>query len=345
MTTALIVLNSGPLATIQDLGRFGFQRYGVPVSGALDPVSLRLANAVAGNSQSAAAIEMVAAGAIFEVEGPSIRVALGGIGATLEITDGGVTRSFPAFRSVTVRHGETIAVLRPPLASCCYLAIEGGIDLPPVLRSHATYLRGGFGGLNGRALRAGDRLPLGLAEAKERTEAGLSQAIAFDDDAPIRVVLGPQADMMTDAAIDAFLTAPFTVSRESDRMGMRLDGPRLAHRDGYNIASDGIATGAIQVPGDGRPILLLPDRQTTGGYPKIATVASADIARVARRRPGDTLCFRAVSVHEAEVARREAETTIEALIKGMGTIREEGFINLSALYTENIVSGVHHEPE
>ena len=340
MTAFLKVLNGGPLATIQDLGRFGFQRFGVPVSGALDPVSFRLANAVVGNPQSTAAVEMLAAGAIFEVEGPSVRVAVGGIGATLEVTDGGATRSFPAFRSVTARRGETIAVLRPPLASCCYLAIEGGLDLAPVLKSRSTYLRGGFGGFFGRALRAGDRLPLCQPEAQARNESGLAHMPALDGDEPIRVVLGPQADMMTEQAIETFLGSPFVVSRESDRMGMRLDGPRLAHRDGYNIISDGIATGAIQVPGDGRPILLLADRQTTGGYPKIATVASADIARVARRRPGDRMHFRAVTVREAEAARRELERTIDREVAAIASIREAGIINLAALYAENIVSGV-----
>jgi len=333
------------MATIQDRGRIGYQRYGVPVSGALDPVSFRLANAAAGNRQSIATIEMIAAGAIFEVEGPSVRVALGGPGATLEVTDDGTTRSFPALRSVMARHGAIIAVLRPPLASLCYLAVEGGFDLAPVMGSRSTYLRGRFGGFHGRALQAGDRLPLAERSAPQRPEFGLIAPSDLDHDEPIRVVLGPEADMMTGSAIDAFLSQPFAVGRETDRMGMRLDGPRLSHRDGFNIPSDGVATGSIQVPGDGRPIVLLADRQTTGGYPKIATVASADIARIARRRPGDRVRFRAISVKEAETARRELERRIEGIAAEPKPIREDGAVDLAALYEENIVSGVHHEIE
>ncbi|MFO1188183.1 MAG: biotin-dependent carboxyltransferase family protein [Alphaproteobacteria bacterium] len=353
MTTCLRVLNGGIMATIQDRGRIGYQRYGVPVSGALDPVSFRLANAAAGNRQSAAAIEMIAAGAIFEVEGPSVRVALGGLGATLEVTDDGTTRSFPALRSVTARHGATIAVLRPPLVSCCYLAVEGEFDLAPVMGSQSTYLRGHFGGFHGRALRPGDRLPLVRRSAKERREFGLMAPpdpghpdLGHPDlghDEPIRVVLGPQADAMTQAALEVFLSQPFAVGRETDRMGMRLDGPRLSHRDGFNIPSDGVTTGSIQVPGDGRPIVLLVDRQTTGGYPKIATVASADIARIARRRPGDPVRFRAISVQEAEAARRDLERRIEDIAARREPIREDGAVDLAALYEENIVSGVHRD--
>jgi len=345
VTAWLRVLDAGILATVQDRGRYGYQRYGVPVSGALDPVSFGLANAAVGNGPDEAAIELLAGGATFAVEGRSARVAAGGIGASLEIADGGTTRGFPAFRSVTVRQGGTITVPRPSCASCCYLAIEGGIDVAPVLQSRSTYLRGGFGGFEGRALRPGDRLPLMRTAADRRHERALDRPIAPDPSAPIRVVLGPQAEMMTDAAIETFLSSSFAVGRDSDRMGMRLDGPRLAHRGGFDIASDGIATGAIQVPGDGRPILLLADRHTAGGYPKIAAVVSADIARVARKRPGDRLRFRAVSVAEAEDARRQAEKALADLVAAIAPVPEDGLVNLSALYAANIVSGIHHEPD
>ncbi len=201
-------------------------------------------------------------------------------------------------------------------------------------------MRGGIGGFSGRMLRAGDEVPLALDAAGGHPELALRNPPAPDRDQPVRIVLGPQQDYFTAAAIDLLLSADYVVSKSADRMGMRLDGPTLAHRDGYNIVSDGIATGAIQVPGSGQPIVLLADHQTTGGYPKIATVISADLPVIGQRRPGDKIRFAAVSVAEAEQARRDQEAALAALIAGMSPAPVARGLNLDSLYQLNLISGV-----
>jgi allophanate hydrolase len=225
-------------------------------------------------------------------------------------------------------------------AACCYLAVEGGFAVERCLASASTYARGGFGGLDGRALQAGDLLPLAREQATERAEFGLAEPPQSSREWPIRIVLGPQQDYFTEAALKSLVRDEFVVSKQSDRMGMRLDGPTLAHRDGYNIVSDGIATGAIQVPGSGQPILLLADHQTTGGYPKIATVISADIPVVGRRKPGDPIRFIAVEVAEAERLCREAEADFQALVANLAPLRPTGELDASRLFEANLISGV-----
>ena len=185
-------------------------------------------------------------------------------------------------------------------SSCAYLAVEGGVAVPLVLGSASTYLRAGLGGFEGRALRQGDLVPLAVERASERPEQRLPTPLPATADQPIHVILGPQQEYFADEAVTTLLDAEFRISTNADRMGMRLDGPRLCHRQGWDIVSDAIATGAIQVPGSGQPILLLADHQTTGGYPKIAAVISADLPVVGRRRPGDAIRFAAVTVEEAE---------------------------------------------
>src|SRR3546814_518081 len=181
-------------------------------------------------------------------------------------------------------------------------------------------MRAGLGGFAGRALQAGDRLPLHDAAAEEGDEHELVDSFDYGS-GPVRVVLGPQEDRFTAAGIATFLSEPYTVTKEADRMGLRLDGLVIEHTSGADIASEGLVTGCIQVPGNGRPIILMADRQTTGGYTKIATVISADLPRCGWLKPGDSLNFATVTVAEAEAARREQETRIRALIGG---IREIG---------------------
>jgi biotin-dependent carboxylase-like uncharacterized protein len=225
-------------------------------------------------------------------------------------------------------------------SACGYLAIQGGLALARVLGSHSTYTRGRIGGFEGRALGAQDALPLAQSAAETRAEVRLS---ALPDLAPpdrVRVVLGPQDTYFTEAAVATFLEDSFVVSKEADRMGLRLEGPALTHARGYNIASDGIATGAIQVPGSGHPIIMLADHQTTGGYPKIATVISADLPAVGRLRPGDTIRFRAVTTTEAEAARRVLEADIKQRARIVVPAIEVGTLNETALYAGNLVSGI-----
>lgn len=304
----------GLSTTVQDLGRTGHQRFGVPVSGALDPLALRLANALVGNPPGMAALEILALGPTLTVEADSVRVALVGSGVGLRI-DG---IEIPAGRSATASRGARIAVGGFTDAASCILAIEGGFDLAPCMGSLATYVRGGFGGFEGRALKAGDLLPLTLAAATPGPER---KAPPIDyGSGPIRVVLGPQEDWFEPASVERFFAEPYMITAEADRMGMRLEGAKLAHSKGFNIVSDGIAPGHIQVPGTGQPIVLLADRQTVGGYPKIGAVIGADLPRLGRMRPGDAIRFAQVEVADAEAARRSQEMAFAKLVKAIGPV-------------------------
>ena len=223
---------------------------------------------------------------------------------------------------------------------CCYLVVEGGIAVLPVLGSVSTYVRAGLGGLDGRALQQGDVMPLGLLQAGDGGERHLPNPLPPTADQPIRIVPGPQQEYFTEDAVATLLSAEFRVSGQADRMGLRLDGPQLRHRAGWDIVSDAIPTGAIQVPGSGQPILLLADHQTTGGYPKIATVISADLPVVGRRRPGDALRFAAIEVAAAEELYREEERRLKALIAAIEPLPQGGGIDLGSLYAGNLISGV-----
>jgi biotin-dependent carboxylase-like uncharacterized protein len=218
-----------------------------------------------------------------------------------------------------------------------YLAIEGGFNLPEVYGSLSTYVRGSIGGFSGKALEQGDEIPLNSGNAEDRGELRVSNLAALEENGPLRIIFGPQKDFFKKESIRDFLTSPYLITRDADRMGMRLDGPVLKHERGYNIVSDGIVTGAIQVPGTGQPIVLLADHQTTGGYPKMATVISADISRMGRLRPGDTVKFMQVTADEAEKARFEHEKMILSAISGF--VNADPWLDEKALYTENLISG------
>ena len=339
LTAGLKVLTPGLHTTVQDLGRVGWQALGVPVSGALDDFSLRLGNALVGNSPGTAALEIMHSGPSFEVAADTVRVAVAGVGAALAI-EGERGRIVAAWQSASLVRGEVFQIVLGPASVCAYLAVEGGVAVPLVLGSASTYLRAGLGGFAGRALRPGDLVPLAVERASERPEQRLSAPLPATSDRPIRVILGPQQEYFTEEAVTTLLDGEFCVSTSADRMGMRLDGPRLCHRQGWDIVSDAIATGAIQVPGSGQPILLLADHQTTGGYPKIATVISADLPVVGRRRPGDTIRFVPVPVAEAEQLTRDQEHRLAALIASIEPVTGDGNIDLATLYAGNLISGV-----
>ena len=336
MSAGLKVLSPGLHTTVQDLGRIGYQDIGVPVSGALDGFNLRLANALVGNHAAMATLEILVSGPTLEIAADTVRVALVGPGASLVI--GG--EAVAAGQSIVLSRGEVVQIVVGRQSVCCYLAVDGGIAVPLVLGSASTYVRAGIGGLEGRLLRRGDFVPLAVERAPERIELRLPRPLDAARDQPIRLILGPQHECFTEKAVAALLNAEFRVSKSADRMGMRLEGPLLRHRDGWDIISDAIATGAIQVPGSGQPILLLADHQTTGGYPKIATVVSADLPVVGRRRPGDALRFAAVSITEAEELGREGERQLAELVAALEPVLEGSGINSSALYEDNLISGV-----
>jgi biotin-dependent carboxylase-like uncharacterized protein len=343
MKPALKVLAPGLMTTVQDFGRPGYQRLGIPVSGALDPVSLRAANLVVGNPPGMGALEIVYQGPTLLVEADSVRVALAGGVAPVDILSDEGTPSdqrLPPLQSVRVRRGQVLRVRAPSGIAIGYLAVEGGFNIAPALGSQSTYARASLGGLAGRALRVGDLLPLRQAQAVEREERMLS---SLDRALPkrFRVVLGPQDDYFTDQGKRTLLASIYTVSPASDRMGMRLEGPTLEHGPkGYNIVSDGIAPGSIQVPGNGLPIVLLADRQTTGGYPKIATVISADLPALGPLTPGAKIAFDAVTIDAAEAAHRQLASSLAAMPELIVAVRRAATVDEAALLDTNLVSGM-----
>jgi biotin-dependent carboxylase-like uncharacterized protein len=214
--------------------------------------------------------------------------------------------------SFVMHGGQTLTIGAAQGGVYLYLAVAGGFAMEPQLGSLSLHARARIGGLQGRPLRAGDGLPLNLAEAPRRDELGLDP-LPLEREAPIKVVLGPQDEYFTAAGMETFLSATYLVSPEADRMGYRLTGERIEHALGYNIVSDGIATGSVQVPGTGQPIVMMADRQTTGGYPKIATVITADLRVIAQRRPGAPVRFQAVDVAEAQRLAREVAEFLATL--------------------------------
>lgn len=319
MMEGLEVIEPGLSTTIQDSGRGGFRNIGVPASGPLDRITFRLANAIVGNYSSAPALEILMLGPTLRVLSDSIRIALAGSNACIEIGHEDVRR-IASGCSVRLSRGDVFRVTPIDDSVCAYLAIEGGIQVPPVLGSAATNVRGRIGGFHGRRLQQGDQLSLKLDSVQLRPEYAISRPLDLGLDQPIRVILGPQDDYFTKDSIETFLSSEYTVSFQADRMGYRLEGPPLTHAKGYNIVSDGIVTGAIQVPGSGHPIVLMVDNPTTGGYPKIATVIFADIPLIARRRPQQRIRFAAVGLPEAQLAYRHQEAAVQRLVQSMAVL-------------------------
>ena len=338
MNAFLTVVRPGLFATIQDLGRFGFQELGMPVAGALDPVALRLANALVGNPQGMAGLEIALLGPVLRVESPAVRFAAVGPLAMVLEREGEAFQPLEPYRSHTLRQGDLLRLGAVDGASVAYLAVAGGFALAPVMGSLSTYVRAGIGPLGGRPLGQDDRLPLVCDSTPDGPDMELPQPPEYGV-GPLRVVLGPQDDRFTEQALATFLSATYHVGKQADRMGLRLEGPVLKHRGSADIPSDGLVTGSIQVPGNGQPILLLNDHQTAGGYAKIATVISADLPRAGRLRPGDRLSFQAVTVDEAEAIRRRQEQAISGWIRAIRPVRPAGGIDLEALYAENLISG------
>jgi biotin-dependent carboxylase-like uncharacterized protein len=301
MTNIFHVVSPGPLTTIQDAGRTAFQHMGVPVSGALDRYALPVANWLVGNDGGCAVLEATLAGARLEVLAEA-DIALTGAASALTINGAPA----PGWTSIRVRPGDVVDAGVPESGCRSYLAVGGGIDVAPVMGSRATYLGGRIGGIDGRALEAGDVLrrgPASLLDAPRR----LPWFPLYGSEVILRAVPGPQ-DGYFRSALETFFDSPFTVSARANRMGYRLEGPELAREADApaSIVSEPIVAGNVQVPADGQAIILL-NEQTLGGYAKIATVITPDLFKVAQARPGDTVRFVAVTVAEAgAIARRWA---------------------------------------
>ena len=313
----LEIIEPGLLTTIQDRGRYGYQRFGVPVSGAMDTFALRAANLLVRNDQGAAALEMT-------VLGPRIRFlddtwfALAG--ADLSPTLDGVP--VVSWQTISAKKDSVLSFQGAQDGMRSYLAVAGGFDVPLVMGSRSTYTKTAMGGFEGRPLKAGDVLSsLDVASDAEFVELKLPehiQAPTYGHKHQVRVILGPQKEAFTSSGIDTFLNSEYTVTIQSDRMGYRLEGPVIEHVSGPDIVSDGIPLGAIQVPGDGRPIVLLTDRGTTGGYTKIATVISTDIGILAQALPGDTITFQAIAIEDAHAILHDQEAALLALAWAAG---------------------------
>ncbi|MGL4322831.1 MAG: biotin-dependent carboxyltransferase family protein [Beijerinckiaceae bacterium] len=331
--TVLRVVSCGPGTSFQDAGRRGFQKFGVSPSGAADKAALTLANALVGNAADEAAIEFILMGGRFIVEDGPARIALAGADVTMSV-DGIAVASDT---SITVQSGQSVDIGAARTGTFFYCAVAGGFDVKPALGSLSLHNRTGIGGYQGRVLQPGDHIPLrgaSITGAEQRITAAFAHRAG-----PLRVILGPQEDHFTQAGLATFLSAPYTISANADRMGFRLTGAKIAHNEkGYNIVSDGIASGGIQVPGSGEPIVLLADKQTTGGYPKIATVISADLARLAQMRPGGVVHFEAVTRVQAVEALKAYHA---AIARARDSIRpvSGAILDSAELLALNLVDG------
>lgn len=342
MSAVLEIVHPGALATIQDLGRTGWRRFGVPRAGALDPALLRIANVLVGNPEGAAAIEFFVAGPTLKAVDAPVQLGIAGdCPLTLQRANG-ERKQLDAWRSVTLLPGDTLRIGAPHASRAGVVAVRG-LSIPAVLGSAATYTRARLGGWCGRALAAGDPLAVAappLHEGAVPSERRLPRPRAAAHGA-IRVVPGPQADHFDAATLEAFFAADYRVSADADRMGVRLQGPALVHNArGSEIVSDATVPGSIQVPGNGLPIVLLADGQTAGGYPKIATVISADLPRLALAPVGTAIRFAAVTVAQAEAIACDAEADLRRLLATIEPLALDGDIDLQAIYAANLVSGM-----
>jgi biotin-dependent carboxylase-like uncharacterized protein len=325
--TKLAITSISPASSVQDGGRFGAQRYGLTPSGAMDRLGLAAANCLAGNALLAPAIEIGPYGATFKAHGGAARVALSGARRSAEV-DG---RTMARDTSVTIADGETLKLGIAQGGVFSYLGIEGGIEGEPMFGSFSVNARVGLGSPFPRPLQAGDELSVAAASAGPERRIGLPAAVT----GPIRVALGPQNDEFGDDAISLFLGSEWKISATSDRMGYRLEGPVIKHLHGHNIVSDGTVNGSIQVPGNGQPIVLMSDRGTSGGYPKIATVVTADFGRFAQVPAGTAFRFKAVSMEEAQLEARKFAELLRTLSDRLGSI-ESFDLNVEALQDANV---------
>jgi biotin-dependent carboxylase-like uncharacterized protein len=340
---ALRILSPGLSTTVQDLGRHGFQRLGVAVGGALDPISLRAANILVGNPIDAGALEALYVGPSFVIEADDARLSFVGAEAEIEIladADAQSGETISSMRSVRVRRGQVVRVGSLKNGAILYIAVEGGFAIDPTLGSVSTDSRGKMGGWQGRVLAPGDVLPLRAGAAADRDEYRL-EGLALAPLHQIRAICGPQSDYFSQTEIERFFAGKYRVSAGSNRMGMRLEGSPIRHSRGFNIVSDAIATGSVQVPGSGQPIVLLADHQTTGGYPKIATVISADLPAVGRLPIGSKLSFAAVTLEEAAAARRKFAADLENIRDKMVPISPAKALVAARLLECNLISGVY----
>ena len=323
MSMNAAVTRAGFLTSVQDLGRTGFRQFGVSTSGALDWFGLRVANLLVGNDEGAAGLEITLGGLQLRFEDERIVAWCGG---EFDVQIG--SRALPAGHVAHLQAGDELKFGRAQIGCRCWLAISGGIDVPVVLGSRSTDLRANFGGLEGRTLRDGDVLPLLTRPGSPILAAGISSWTAPHDWASpasrhpsLRFIRGVDWSRFNDVTIQRFTQHEFTVSPDSDRMGVRLDGSELKREVETDLISEAVAPGTIQVPPSGKPILLLGDCQTIGGYPKIAHVIMVDLGIAAQLRAGDGVRFFEVSLQDAHRLLLERERDLERFRIGLSLQR------------------------
>jgi antagonist of KipI len=292
------VLKPGAFTTFQDLGRVGRQHIGVPVGGVMDERSHRFANMLVGNPASEATLEVTLLGPTLHFRQPAVIAICGAdLGAALD------DQPLPPAHAAAISAGEVLSFGKYTSGLRAYIAAAGGYALEPVMGSTSTYVRGGFGGIHGRPLQKGDCIDLRHTKRRPVPKAALPVfpvAVQRPHEAPIRLMPGRERDAFLPAACATLSEHRWRINPRSDRMGYRLDGPQLALQRPLELQSEPVEFGAVQVPPDGLPIILTADRQTTGGYPRIASVATADLPRLAQYMPGETVCFEWVTLKEAQ---------------------------------------------
>ena len=315
------ILDAGLLTTVQDLGRYGFQRYGVSASGVMDEYSAKIANKLVGNKVGEAVLETTLKGVQIEfLQNTAVAITGGNCDVTLNGTKIELWQSYLVNRGDILKMGICRSGLRN------YLAFSGGIDVPIIMNSKSTNLKAKVGGFNGRKLMAGDILSVGVGSLETPLTLNKHYIPTYSKDIKVGVILGQQDDHFTEAGIKTFLNETYTVTQESDRMGIRLSsvsGATIEHKNGADIISDGITFGAIQVPGSGQPIVMMADRQTTGGYTKIGNVISSDLAKLAQATPGTKVKFVEYTLEQAVQAIKNNDIIINNQNSYISPIKEE----------------------
>lgn len=315
------ILDAGLLTTVQDLGRYGFQRYGVSASGVMDEYSAKIANKLVGNKIGEAVLETTLKGVQIEfLQNTAVAITGGNCDVTLNGTKIELWQSYLVNRGDILKMGICKSGLRN------YLAFSGGIDIPVIMNSKSTNLKAKVGGFNGRKLMTGDILSVGVGSLEAPLTLNKHYIPTYSKDIKVGVILGQQDDHFTEAGIKTFLNETYTVTQESDRMGIRLSsvsGATIEHKNGADIISDGITFGAIQVPGSGQPIVMMADRQTTGGYTKIGNVISSDLAKLAQATPGTKVKFVEYTLEQAVQAIKNNDIIINNQNSYISPIKEE----------------------
>ncbi len=310
--SAIRIIEAGPQATIQDWGRYGYQDRGVPVSGAMDREALRIGNFLVGNAAGEAALEITLGGFAAEFLS-TIRFTV--TGADL----GACLNGSPLNRWVQhqAAPGDVLTLDHHRSGCRAYLCVAGGIDVPVVMGSKSTYLRGGLGGYQGRRLQSGDILQCGKPQGRGVPAWPVELIPSYRSNPVVRIIPGPQDDAISEQGWECFLGGEYRLTERSDRMGCVLEGPAISTRRGADIISDGTPPGAVQVPGNGQPIVLLADRQTVGGYAKIATVVSFDLPCLAQLVPGNTVRFTAIDLWRARKIHLDREYRLRLVMNRM----------------------------